>query len=352
MFRRFVTSLILGGLAISPILAQDKTKPATKPEKPARVNPLVQDFQRMLEMMKLAGFDDKELKDFEDFLKDFPLGGNAQAPAPGLFPPIGPAFPAPPAGGPAELDDLLKQMQALQKAQLEALMRLQGGLGGGRGIGFMIGPDGRARRLGNFGTEQEARLGVKLEGLPELLREHLDLPKGQGLVFTDVPAQSVAGKAGILPNDVLVEFNGKPVPNDTQEFAKIVKEVKPDTPVDMVVIRKGKKETIKEVKLPELKTAAPAPVAPLVPFPMLPGFGGPVEQRAAQLKVEQNDSVFSVLYNVPDLRITITGMKEDGKHIVESIEIQEGKDLKKYESIDQVPEKYKSQIEKMMERVK
>ncbi len=340
MFRRFLASIIVGGLAISPILAQDKIKP--KPAKPAPA--IDQDLQIMLGLMKMAGADDEAIKALEAMFKDFPGGGNAQLPpiVPLPLPPIGPG----PGARPAEFEDLMKQMQALQKAQMDAILRMQAARG--------IGPDGRLRIGGN---EQEGRLGVQLDGIPELLREHLDLPKGQGMVFINVPAQSVAGKAGIKPNDILLEFNGKAVPSDATEFAKILKEVKPDTAVDLTIIRKGKKETIKEVKLPEAKAVPPAPMAPgLIPFPMFPEFpafpGGNQKDRVPQIKVEQNDSVFSGLYDFQDLRITITGTKEDGKKVVESIEIQDGKETKKYESLDKIPEKYQPAVSKIMERLK
>ena len=48
-------------------------------------------------------------------------------------------------------------------------------------------------------------------------------------------------------------------------------EIKPDTAVDFVVLRKGKRETIKGVKLPEAK-----PVAEFPAFPVLPDLVPPV----------------------------------------------------------------------------
>ena len=48
-------------------------------------------------------------------------------------------------------------------------------------------------------------------------------------------------------------LNGKPVPSDMTDFQKLLKDIKPDAAVDAVVLRKGKKETIKGLKLPEAK---------------------------------------------------------------------------------------------------
>ena len=55
------------------------------------------------------------------------------------------------------------------------------------------------------------------------------------------------------------------------EFKKNLQDVKPDAAVDVVVLRKGKKETIKGVKLPEAKAERPG----------FGGFGAAVPSPAA-----------------------------------------------------------------------
>jgi S1-C subfamily serine protease len=54
-------------------------------------------------------------------------------------------------------------------------------------------------------------------------------------------------------HDILVEFGGKPVSNNPIEFARMVEEAKANTPLDATVIRKGKRETIKGISLPEAR---------------------------------------------------------------------------------------------------
>src|SRR5262249_57640867 len=100
------------------------------------------------------------------------------------------------------------------------------------------------------GRVSGGRRGVRGEKPTDVLASQLELPHGQGLVCVDVPADSPAGKAGIKPNDILLEVAGKPVPNNRDEFVKSLRDVKPDTAVDIVVMRKGRKETLKGVKLP------------------------------------------------------------------------------------------------------
>jgi C-terminal processing protease CtpA/Prc len=107
----------------------------------------------------------------------------------------------------------------------------------------------------------QARFGVSVEEPGPALAEQLGLESGKGLVVTDVLPDSAAAKAGLKKYDVLIEFNGKPVPANRDSFAALVQEPKAKTPVDVVVIRKGKKETIKDVSLPEVSTppARPGP---------------------------------------------------------------------------------------------
>jgi hypothetical protein len=96
-----------------------------------------------------------------------------------------------------------------------------------------------------------ARLGVMVDPASETLADQLGLKKGQGLVVRDVMPDSPASKAGLKAHDVLVELNGKPVPGNVGEFAQMVSEIKADTAVDARVIRKGKEETVKGIKLGE-----------------------------------------------------------------------------------------------------
>jgi hypothetical protein len=105
----------------------------------------------------------------------------------------------------------------------------------------------------------QPRLGVSVEPPSEAMTEQLGLDKGKGVVVTDVLPDSAAAKAGLKKHDVIVEFNGKPVPANREGFAALVGEPKANTPVDVEVLRKGKKETIKGVTLPEAATPRPGP---------------------------------------------------------------------------------------------
>src|SRR5205823_9171863 len=116
---------------------------------------------------------------------------------------------------------------------------------------------GRMRgAMGGFSFGGHTRLGVMVHSPSEALVDQLDLPKGQGLVIGQVIPDTPAAKAGLKPNDILLELNGKAVPNNQGDFVRQVQEIKADAKVDIVVLRKGKKETIKDVTLPEDKAPA------------------------------------------------------------------------------------------------
>jgi Zn-dependent protease with chaperone function len=97
---------------------------------------------------------------------------------------------------------------------------------------------------------RDRRLGAQLRAPEPALASQLDLPGGRGQVLVEVGANSPAARAGLKAHDVLLELSGKPVFSDQAKFSKLMDGVKPGTPVDVVVVRKGKKETIKGLTIP------------------------------------------------------------------------------------------------------
>jgi beta-lactamase regulating signal transducer with metallopeptidase domain len=96
------------------------------------------------------------------------------------------------------------------------------------------------------------RLGVMIEKPNAALVEHLGLDKDQGIVIQQVVKGSVAEKAGFKANDIVLKFGDKSV-GDLADFIKIVDGVPADKEVKAIVIRKGKKEVIEDIKLGEKK---------------------------------------------------------------------------------------------------
>jgi beta-lactamase regulating signal transducer with metallopeptidase domain len=178
----------------------------------------------------------------------------------------------------AEIRKQLEQVRGEMRKRLEEMRRnMPEGMPGRfpfRGMRAMIAGSGR--------------LGIRVDRPSSVLADQLDLPKGQGLVVQDVLPDSAAAKAGLKPHDVLLQFDGKAVSNDPAEFSELVREAKADTPLSVVVKRKGKEETIKGLSLPEQKIdprtrrRAPSirevlpPLPPKTEVPFQGGFSGEV----------------------------------------------------------------------------
>jgi beta-lactamase regulating signal transducer with metallopeptidase domain len=230
----------------------------------------------------------------------------------------------------------------------------------------------------------EGRLGVRVQKPSETLAEQLDLPKGQGLVIDQVSPDSAAAKAGLKPHDILLEIGGKAVPDNPADFIrKILSDIKADAKVDVVVLRKGKKETIKDVMVPEAKATGnafggggfriPAPNVnvPNINFPIIPeavppgfpgagagvgqGFGGgrilnnQPGFKGVMTTTFRNDDRFTTRHQEGSLIITVTGKIVDGKAKTTEIQVQDGTATNKYESTDKVPEQYRDKVKSLVE---
>ncbi|MBY0233119.1 MAG: PDZ domain-containing protein [Gemmataceae bacterium] len=142
----------------------------------------------------------------------------------------------------------MEKHQEMMKRQMEEMLKRLPGAGGG---GFRFPPV-----MGDpFAVPGAAggRLGAPVQRPSETIIEQLDLPKDQGLVLGKPSKDSPAGKAGLKAHDVLLELGGKAVGSDPAKLDGLLKELKPGEAVDAVILRKGKKETVKGLKLPEAK---------------------------------------------------------------------------------------------------
>lgn len=266
-----------------------------------------------------------------------------------------------PAGAldPAQMEKMKKEMQKMME---EMRKRFPGGAfppgmfpGGFGGFG-----PGMMQAFG-----MEGRLGARVEKPSEVLIEQLDLPKNQGLVIRDVRPESAAAKAGIKANDILLEIDGKPVPQDVTDLVKQLQTVKAGAAVDAVVLRKGKKESIKGITLPEAKAPAfPAPGAfppgafPGAPFPgaqfpgFPPGFPGAfpgAADKGVMTTVNRTDDKINIMHRDGKLKINIQATVADGKTKVGNIQVQDSEGTTRYESIDRVPEMHRDLVRSLIE---
>jgi serine protease Do len=116
---------------------------------------------------------------------------------------------------------------------------------GNIGIGFAV-PSNTVRDLLpqlRVGKITRGRIGVNILPVPREGFEDFGLKDRKGAMVTQVPADSPAGKAGIEPGDIIVEYNGRPVASSA-ELQKMVTATKPETSVPVKVLRNKQEKTV------------------------------------------------------------------------------------------------------------
>jgi len=126
--------------------------------------------------------------------------------------------------------------------------------GGSIGIGFSIPASlatGVVDQLVEFGETRRGWLGVQIQTVTEEIAESLGLDKASGALVSGVVKDGPAEKSGVKSGDVILEFDGKAV-DAMRDLPRIVADTPVEKTVDVLVLRKGKKETI-GVKLGRLE---------------------------------------------------------------------------------------------------
>jgi serine protease Do len=118
---------------------------------------------------------------------------------------------------------------------------------GNIGIGFAI-PINLAKssydQLVETGKVVRGFLGVSIQDLTAEKAPFFGLNQdSKGVLIPEVSADSAAEKAGLKPGDVIIEFNGRSV-ESAKELQRRVSALKPDTTVEIVVMRDGKQKTL------------------------------------------------------------------------------------------------------------
>jgi len=116
---------------------------------------------------------------------------------------------------------------------------------GNIGIGFAV-PINTVRDLLpqlREGKVIRGRIGVNVQAVPREGYEDFGLKSRMGAVISSVLPNSAAQKAGLEPGDVVVEFNGRPVPN-RDDLVKMVVATKPGTSVPVKILRNKQEKTL------------------------------------------------------------------------------------------------------------
>ncbi len=118
---------------------------------------------------------------------------------------------------------------------------------GNVGIGFAI-PVNMAKsiydQLIETGKVVRGFLGVGIQDMTAEKAPFFGLKKdSKGVLVPEVTKGSAAEKAGLKPGDVIIEFNGQPA-DAAKQLQSRVAALKPDTDVEIVVLREGKRKTL------------------------------------------------------------------------------------------------------------
>jgi len=116
---------------------------------------------------------------------------------------------------------------------------------GNIGIGFAV-PINSVRDLLpqlRVGKIVRGRIGVSVQPVPRDGYEDFGLKTRSGAMVAQVSPGGASAKAGVQPGDVIVEFNGRAVPN-SNELVKMVIGTKPGTSVPVKVLRERMEKTL------------------------------------------------------------------------------------------------------------
>ena len=127
--------------------------------------------------------------------------------------------------------------------------------GGFMGLSFAIPIDvamGVVDQLKNNGKVSRGWLGVAIQEVTRDLAESFALTKPQGALVSGLVGGGPAEKSGILPGDVILEFDGKKVPRSSA-LPPLVGQVKAGSKVSVLVQRDGRPKKLRVI-LGELDT--------------------------------------------------------------------------------------------------
>lgn len=211
---------------------------------------------------------------------------------------------------------------------------------------------------GRFPANDRGRLGVRMERVPAVAADQLGLEPNVGIAINFVAPGSPAEKAGLKVNDILVEFAGKPVSDNTEEFARRVADVKANEKVDLVVLRKGKKVDVKGVELPaaprpEFPRPAPLPFPAFPELPQLKPLPAPVAVPDGfdSVSYTSNGDSFTLKAKKGDTTYTISGAFDAaGAPTARTVAFSEGNTSVEL-AADKLPDARRAEIEKLLKTV-
>jgi len=252
--------------------------------------------------------------------------------------------------------DVLAKAQLLRREATEMMMKAARG---GRIAPNPIPFPQPFPELGRVPAIDRGRLGVRMERVPAIAADQLGLEPNVGIAINFVTPGSPAEKAGLKVNDIILEFAGKPVSDNTEEFARRVTDVKANEKVDLVVLRKGKKVDVKGVQLPDVprrEVPRPAPFA----FPELPQLNPlPIPNPVAvpdgfdSVSYTSTGDSFALKAKKGALTFALSGaLNADGTAVLKKAVIEGDGVMHTSDQIDKLPAEFQRDAAQLLKTVK
>jgi hypothetical protein len=201
----------------------------------------------------------------------------------------------------------------------------------------------------NLPSTAHGRFGLRFSPPSSDLREHLGLPKDQGLVIEEVFAGTPAAKAGLKVKDIVLKLNDQPISSDTNRAAKMFADVKDGASVSLTILRRGREEIIKGIK------PAPSAAANYFRYKVTEGKGLPITnfetlpEKGALVTIRAEGGALIVQQREKQLTITIKGALKDGKATNLEVLIEvEGKEAFRGGPAA-VPEAWRQRVQRLLE---
>ncbi|SDN99888.1 DegQ family serine endoprotease [Phyllobacterium sp. OV277] len=119
--------------------------------------------------------------------------------------------------------------------------------GGSIGIGFAIPAElasGVIQQLRDHGEVQRGWLGIRFQPVTDDIAESLGMTSGKGALVAGVIDGGPVANGSLLVGDVITKFDGKSI-NNVKDLPRAVAESPVGKEVDVVIVRKGKEQTVK-----------------------------------------------------------------------------------------------------------
>lgn len=119
--------------------------------------------------------------------------------------------------------------------------------GGSIGIGFSIPSQlavGVVDQLREFGETRRGWLGVRIQPVTDDIAESLDMATAKGALVAGIIKGGPVDNGTIQPGDVIIKFDGKDI-RDMRDLPRVVAESPVGKAVDVLIVRKGKEQTVK-----------------------------------------------------------------------------------------------------------